>query len=120
PLEEAYDSYSAVQLHVRGTIVLERLHEKSKAEDAAAQAYYENLIVTPEKTPLLAEAAAMGRVGGAPDERNFEFGLNCILDHIAHLIATHDNASNARSTTRSAKKKPAKKAPRTRVPAAGR
>ncbi|MFW0783364.1 TetR family transcriptional regulator [Gordonia sp. CPCC 206044] len=130
PLEDAYDSYSAVQLHVRGTIVLERLHEKSKAEDATAQAYYENLIITPEKTPLLAQAAAMGRVGGAPDDRNFEYGLNCILDHIAALVDRQGAGSKPRKATKApvkktaakkavAKKTAAKSTQRTNVKAAG-
>ncbi|MEE3849637.1 TetR/AcrR family transcriptional regulator [Gordonia sp. LSe1-13] len=117
-LEDAYDSYSAVQLHVRGTIVLERLHEKSKSEDAAAQAYYENLIVTPEKTPLLAQAAALGRVGGAPDQRNFEYGLNCILDHIAELIrAANQKRSGKGPAKKAAAKAPARKTPAKKSPA---
>ena len=49
-LEDAYDSYSAVQLHLRGSIVLERLYQRSKAEDSGTVAYYENLVITPEDT----------------------------------------------------------------------
>ncbi|MBD1320751.1 TetR/AcrR family transcriptional regulator [Gordonia hankookensis] len=119
-LEDAYDSYSAVQLHVRGSVVLERLHEKNKAEDSAAQAYYENLIITPDQTPLLAEAAAKGRVGGAPDEQNFEYGLSCILDHTSRLIDEQKNApTSAAKRSRSATKAPATKAaPRRRAKSA--
>lgn len=85
-LDDAYDTYSAVQLHVRGSVVLERLYERSKAEDASSRTYYESLEVSEEKTPLLAEAAARGHIGGAPNDANFEFGLECILEHTAALI----------------------------------
>ncbi|MBD0022346.1 TetR family transcriptional regulator [Gordonia pseudamarae] len=86
-LEDAYDSYSAVQLHIRGSIVLERLYQRSKAEDSGTVAYYENLVITAEDTPRLAEAEAHGWVAGAPNDHNFEYVLNCILDNTARLIA---------------------------------
>ena len=87
-LEDAYDSYSAVQLHIRGSIVLERLYQRSKAEDSGNVAYYENLVITPEATPLLAEAEANGWVAGAPNDHNFEYVLGCILDNTERLIAS--------------------------------
>lgn len=86
-LEDAYDSYSAVQLHLRGSIVLERLYQRSKAEDSGTVAYYENLVITPEDTPRLAEAESRGWVAGAPNDHNFEYVLGCILDNTARLIA---------------------------------
>ncbi|WP_019931723.1 TetR/AcrR family transcriptional regulator [Nocardia sp. BMG111209] len=87
-LEDAFDTYSAVELHVRGSVVLERLHQKRRqSAEAETGAYYENMVVAPETTPLFAEATARGHRFGAPDERNFEYGLACILDHAARLVA---------------------------------
>ncbi|MFD1813569.1 TetR/AcrR family transcriptional regulator [Rhodococcus gannanensis] len=87
PLSDAYDIFSAVQLHVRGSVVLARLGDKAKAADPDSHAYYEDLEITHETTPLLAEATSHGRTGGAPDEANFEYGLACILDRAAALLA---------------------------------
>ncbi|MFW0785778.1 TetR/AcrR family transcriptional regulator C-terminal domain-containing protein [Gordonia sp. CPCC 206044] len=84
--DDAFDTFSALQLHLHGSIVLTRLHQKSKAADPAARTYYEDLAISPESTPILAQAAAHGHTGGAPDDRNFEFGLLCILDHAERLI----------------------------------
>ncbi|MFD1813566.1 TetR/AcrR family transcriptional regulator [Rhodococcus gannanensis] len=98
PLADAYDTFSAVQLHVRGFVVLARLGDKARDADPNSHAYYEDLEITPENTPLLAEATALGNTGGVPDDRNFEYGLECILDHAAaRLDAT---AGSAKRTTR--------------------
>ncbi|MBY8857437.1 TetR/AcrR family transcriptional regulator C-terminal domain-containing protein [Nocardia sp. CA2R105] len=86
-LDDAVDTYSAVQLHVRGTVVLQRLYDKNKESDAGASAYYENLTISPDTTPLLAAASVEGRHNGAPDEHNFEYGLERILEHADRLIA---------------------------------
>ncbi|AZG47363.1 TetR/AcrR family transcriptional regulator [Gordonia insulae] len=117
-LEDAYDSYSAVQLHVRGSVVLERLYDKNKAEDAGAQAHHGNLIITTAQTPLLAEAASKGRVGGAPDEQIFEYGLTCILDHTSRLIDEQKQTSKPAKRTRATKAPAKKSAPRTRAKSA--
>jgi AcrR family transcriptional regulator len=87
-LEDAVDTYSAVQLHVRGSIVLQRLYDKNKESHTEAEpsAYYEAPAISPDATPLLADANAKGHNSGAPDDRNFEYGLACILDHTARLI----------------------------------
>ncbi|MDT5018197.1 MAG: hypothetical protein QOD39_4357, partial [Mycobacterium sp.] len=37
-------------------------------------------------TPLLAKATEKGHHLGAADDNNFEFGLECILDHAGRLI----------------------------------
>ncbi|WP_068274025.1 TetR/AcrR family transcriptional regulator [Aldersonia kunmingensis] len=102
-LDDAFDTYSAVQLHVRGSVVLTRLHDKNKAADPESRAYYENLIITPEATPLLAEGTSRGHSIGAPDDKNFEYGLECILDHASRLIdAGAGKASPARRKTKAA------------------
>jgi AcrR family transcriptional regulator len=102
-LDDAFDTYSAVQLHVRGSVVLARLHDKSKAADPDSRAYYENLVITPESTPVLAEGTSRGHSIGAPDEANFAYGLECILDHADRLLeASSGNDATARRKTKAA------------------
>ncbi|MFI5717744.1 TetR/AcrR family transcriptional regulator [Nocardia sp. NPDC051750] len=126
-VDDAFDTYSAINLHVRGSVVLQRLYDKNKELDAGATAYYDDIAINSDTTPLLAEAMRQGRRSGAPDERNFEYGLECILDHAGRLIGAGDQQSPARTPARktAAKKAPAKKtaakktaAPRTRRTAA--
>ncbi|WP_067676886.1 TetR/AcrR family transcriptional regulator [Nocardia miyunensis] len=105
-LENAFDTYSAVQLLVRGSVVLQRLYDKNKELYNEARPYYESLIFEPETTPLLAQVTAEGRRSGAPDDHNFEYGLKCILDHAAGLIA---EPAKKPSTARSTKKAEATK-----------
>ena len=85
-VDDAFDLYSATNLHVRGSVVLQRLYDKNKQLDARATAYYEDITIEPETTPLLAEAVSRGRRSGAPDDRNFEYGLECILAHASRLV----------------------------------
>lgn len=96
-LEDAVDTYSAIQLHVRGCVVLQRLYDKNKELDTDASAYYD-MTVAPDLTPLLTEASARGLRSGAPDDRNFEYGLNCILDHASTLIEPKKPAKKSTST----------------------
>ncbi|KMV17093.1 TetR family transcriptional regulator [Mycobacterium heckeshornense] len=85
--EEAFDTYSAVSVHVRGSVVLHRLHQKNQeAENGAARTIEDAMVIDPETTPLLAQMTAKGHHIGAADETNFEYGLECILDHAARLI----------------------------------
>ncbi|MFD6856257.1 TetR/AcrR family transcriptional regulator [Rhodococcus sp. NPDC060086] len=107
-LDDAFDAYSAVQLHVRGSVVLARLQERGKKYDPTSQAYYENLVITPEKTPLLAEAAGRGRVGGVPDDYNFEYGLNCILDYTSRLLEQEEPAAKSKAKKATARSSRAK------------
>ncbi|WP_024804279.1 TetR/AcrR family transcriptional regulator [Nocardia sp. BMG51109] len=106
-LDDAVDTYSAVQLHVHGTVVLQRLYDKNKESEAGPSAYYENLTISPDTTPLLAEASSKGLHSGAPDDRNFEYGLDCVLEHAARLIESGSATKPKRSA---AKKAPAKAA----------
>ena len=112
-VDDALDTYSAINLHVRGSVVLQRLYDKNKELDTGATAYYEDIAIDPETTPLLAEAMAQGRRSGAPDERNFEYGLECILDHAAaRLSATGDTPARTPGKKTAAKKtQPAKTPP---------
>lgn len=94
--EQALDTYSAINLHIRGSVVLQRLYDKNQEadEDATSRAYYDSIVIDPDTTPLLADAESRGLRSGAPDERNFEYGLSCILDHIGRLIEDNDSSAN--------------------------
>jgi AcrR family transcriptional regulator len=83
--EDAFDTYSAVSVHVRGSVVLQRLYDKNRAGDGAGD-FEETMVVDPETAPLLAQATAKGHRIGAADDFNFDYGLECILDHAEHLI----------------------------------
>ena len=86
--EDAFDTYSAVSLHVRGTVVLQRLQEKT-----GEPAGFEPRTIDPKSTPLIAKLAAKGHRLAAADEKNFEYGLDCILDHASRLIEERQKAS---------------------------
>ncbi|WP_081635501.1 TetR/AcrR family transcriptional regulator [Nocardia sp. BMG111209] len=94
-LDEACDTFSAVQLHVRGSVVLRRLHDTNRAvdESSGGSDYYDRSAIDPMVTPLLAAAPAGGHNGDAPDDRNFELGLDYILDYAGNVIADR-RASN--------------------------
>ena len=79
--EDAFDTYSAVSVHVRGSVVLHRLYEKNQSTDSGARAIEDAVAIDPTTTPLIAQVTGQGHRIGAPDETNFEFGLDCILDH---------------------------------------
>jgi AcrR family transcriptional regulator len=93
--EDAFDTYSAVSLHVRGTVVLQRLDEKTSGLENDERAVYEPRAIDPKTTPLIAKLVAKGHRLAAADEPNFEYGLNCILDHAARLIAEGKKASKS-------------------------
>jgi len=84
--EDAFDTYSAVSVHVRGSVVLQRLRDKNRAADEGPSDIEESMTIDPESTPLLAQGTAKGHHIGAADEKNFEFGLECILDYASRLI----------------------------------
>ena len=42
----------------------------------------------PATAPLLAQVSEKGHRIAAADEKNFEYGLECILDHAERLIET--------------------------------
>ncbi|MFE6862206.1 TetR/AcrR family transcriptional regulator [Nocardia sp. NPDC057668] len=85
-VEDAFGTYSAVNLHVQGSVVLQRLYDRNKEQHTSVGAYYDTIRIDPDTTPLLAAAMALGHRSGAPDEHNFEIGLRCILDRASRLI----------------------------------
>jgi AcrR family transcriptional regulator len=84
--EEAFDTYSAMSVHVRGSVVLHRLQEKNQTTENGRRTIDDAMVVDPEVTPLLAQMTAKGHHIGAPDDNNFEYGLECILDNASRLI----------------------------------
>jgi hypothetical protein len=84
--DDAFDTYSAVSVHVRGSVVLQRLREKNRATDDGPADIDEAMTIDSDSTPLLALVTEKGHHLGAADDKNFEFGLECILDHAGRLI----------------------------------
>jgi Tetracyclin repressor-like, C-terminal domain len=114
--EDAFDTYSAISLHVRGSVVLQRLFEKNQTPDSGPRSIEDAVAIDPHTTPLIAQVTGKGHRIGAPDETNFEYGLNCILDHASRLIDEAQKASRAAAPSRQRKatKSPAPRA-RTRA-----
>ena len=94
--EDAFDTYSAGSVHVRGSVVLQRLYEKNRAIGQEAHGIEDAMVADADSTPLIAKVSAEGHRIGAADDRNFEFGLECILDHAARLIDEGKKAATAR------------------------
>jgi AcrR family transcriptional regulator len=84
--KEAFDTYSSVSVHVRGSVVLHRLQEKNRAAENGGRTIEDAMIIDPEITPLLAQMTKKGHHIGTPDDNNFEYGLDCILDNASRLI----------------------------------
>jgi hypothetical protein len=92
-------------------VVLQRLREKNRADDGGPSDIEETWTIDPESTPLLAQVTEKGHHIGAADENNFEFGLECILDHANRLIEGGGKpAKSARKATKSAASRPRSKA----------
>ncbi|MGB8794321.1 MAG: TetR/AcrR family transcriptional regulator C-terminal domain-containing protein, partial [Mycobacterium sp.] len=105
--EEAFDTYSAVSVHVRGSVVLHRLQEKNQATENGARTIEDAMVIDPESTPLLAEMTTKGHHIGAPDDNNFEYGLDCILDRATQLIERGSKSTGRqRKSTSPSRKSP--------------
>lgn len=91
-VEDAFETYSAVSLHVRGSVVLQRLYEKNlTSADGGGAQLDDRMMIDPESTPLLAKATAAGHHRIATtDDASFEYTLGCLLDHAEQLIAAGD------------------------------
>ena len=97
---DAFDTYSAVSVHVRGSVVLQRLSDKIRTADGRSGEFEEMMAVDPDTTPLLAKGSDQGHRIGAPDQKNFDFGLDCILSHAAALIEKRSTAPRRKTTPR--------------------
>jgi AcrR family transcriptional regulator len=92
--ENAFDTYSAMSVHVRGSVVLQRLRDKNRAaDDDGPSDIEETMTIDADSTPLLAQVTDKGHHLGAADDNNFEFGLECILDHADRLMDDGGNKS---------------------------
>ncbi|BBC67405.1 hypothetical protein MMRN_43010 [Mycobacterium marinum] len=99
-------------------MVLHRLYEKTQSADSGPRAIEDAMNIDPLTTPLLAQVSGKGHRIATPDEANFEYGLDCILDHAGRLIDERAKAAkSAPSRPRKAAKPPA---PRTRAKATTR
>jgi AcrR family transcriptional regulator len=107
PPADAFDTYSAMSVHVRGSVVLRRLYDKNRSAEGAPGDFEETMVIDPETTPLLARMTEEGHRIGASDDTNFEYGLDCILDHAARLI---DEQAKAPTSATAQRRKPAKAA----------
>ncbi len=101
--EEAFETYSAVTAHVRGSVVLHRLQEKNQATEDGRRTIEDAMVIDADATPLLAEMTAKGHHIGAADDDNFQYGLDCILDRARALIE-----HGSKSTVRQRKSTPAR------------
>jgi AcrR family transcriptional regulator len=83
--EDAFDTYASISVHTQGAAVLERLRDKS----GGAETYRRggSSVIDPETMPLISQLTEKGHRIGVADDINFEYGLNCILDHASRLIA---------------------------------
>ncbi len=81
--EDAFDTYSAIATHVRGTVVMERLQDKMPG--IAPRRDGERNLIDATATPHIAEATGRGHRMGVADDINFEYVLTCILDRAEGL-----------------------------------
>jgi len=102
--EEAFETYSAVTVHVRGSVVLHRLQEKNQATEDGRRTIEDAMVIDADATPLLAQMTAKGHHIGAADDDNFRYGLDCILDRARVLIE-----QSSKSTARQRKSTPARR-----------
>jgi AcrR family transcriptional regulator len=105
--EDAFDTYSAVSVHVRGSVVLQRLYDKNRSAEGGPGDFEETMVIDPDTAPMLARVTAEGHRIGASDEKNFEYGLECILDHAARLIDEARTTPPRRRTSAPPRKKTA-------------
>jgi hypothetical protein len=102
-----------VSVHVRGSVVLHRLQEKNQATENGGRTIEDAMVIDPEVTPLLAQMTAKGHHIGAPDDNNFEYGLDCILDNANRMIEQRPKSAGRQrkpTPTRARKSPPAGKA----------
>jgi hypothetical protein len=77
-------------MHTRGSAVLERL--KVKSGNAKPHPHTGARLIDPATMPLVDELTRKSHRIGVADDINFEYGLNCILDHASRLIEQNANA----------------------------
>lgn len=63
--EDAFDTYSAMSVHVRGSVVLQRLYEKNLAAEGSPS-LEDSMVIDPESAPLLAQVSAAAITSSPP------------------------------------------------------
>jgi AcrR family transcriptional regulator len=99
--EDAFDTYASISVHTRGSAVLERLQHKSSGDESRRSGGA--AVIDPDTMPLIAELTGKGHRIGAADDINFEYGLNCILDHASQLIEANGSAAKGETARRAAR-----------------
>jgi AcrR family transcriptional regulator len=97
--QDAFATYSAVSVHVRGSVVLHRLHEKNQTSENGARTIEDAMVIDPATAPLLAQMTAKGHHIGMADDSNFEYGLDCILDRAGRLIDQRSQSTGRQRKT---------------------
>jgi AcrR family transcriptional regulator len=81
---QAFDTYSAIATHTRGSVIMERLQQKMAGVEPRKP--NQPRVTDPKTTPFIAAAVDKGHRIGIADDVNFEFVLDCILEHAAALV----------------------------------
>lgn len=84
--ELAFATYSAIAVHTRGSVVLQRLQEKMTGMEPRRGGRAK--AVEAQAMPLIAKVVNKGRRIAVADDHNFGFILECILDQASTLIET--------------------------------
>jgi AcrR family transcriptional regulator len=103
---DAFDTYSAMSVHVRGSVVLQRLYDKNRAADGAPGDFEEVMVIDSDITPLLAQVTDESHRIGASDDHNFEYGLDCILERAERVIAESNSKPAQRRKAAAPRRKP--------------
>jgi AcrR family transcriptional regulator len=82
--DDAFRTYAAIAVHVRGAVVMERLHDKMTG--VRQEGTSQDKVIDAERTPLISHVVRKGHRLGMADDINFEFILNSILEHAGALI----------------------------------
>jgi AcrR family transcriptional regulator len=106
--QHAFDTYAAVALHTRSSVILERLADKKKPAAGPPGRGGETPIIDRETMPvidrqtmpIISELAGKGHRIGAADDINFQYGLTAILDHAGGLIEERSAAARRSSKAR--------------------
>jgi AcrR family transcriptional regulator len=86
--QDAVDTFAAVALHTRGSAILERVREKTRSTESGRKvAQQPGNFLDAETLPVLAELATRGPLTAFGHEANFEYVLDCILDHAGQRLA---------------------------------
>jgi AcrR family transcriptional regulator len=84
---DALDTYAAVALHTRGSAILERVREKARSTKPGRRVMdHQGTFIDTESLPILAKLAEKGPLTAFSHEANFEYVLECILDHAAQRL----------------------------------